>query len=61
MANNSPKSVQRKPDKRAIDNIGKENPKKSWNRDCGLLAMDYGSGIRGCIWRINGGTIFFFA
>ena len=24
--------------------------KEYWNRDCGPLAMDYGSGTTGCIW-----------
>ena len=36
------------------------NQKKYWNRDCGLLAMDYGSGTTGCIWTINSGMSFFF-
>ena len=33
---------------------------KYWNRDCGLLAMDYGSETMGYIWTINSGMNFFF-
>ena len=31
-----------------------------WTRDCGLLAMDYGSGTTGCIWTVNSGNFFIF-
>ena len=33
---------------------------KYWNRDTGLLVMDYGSGTTGSIWTINSGMIFCF-
>ena len=42
MANDSPKSVQRNPDKHAIDHIGKENPKNigTGTVDYWLCSMD---------------------
>ena len=34
--------------------------KKYWNRDCGQLAMDYGSGTKGSIWTTYRVIIVFF-